>query len=114
AHDVSNLFVTDGSCMVSSATANPSLTYMALSARAANYAAGLLVSGEIGRLARGRSRVAGGLFPLRADLHHRLFEARHGRPEPRFFLAQRKPHPRGPGGGFRHDRNPSAFHTAAI
>jgi len=47
AHDVSNLFVTDGSCMVSTGTANPSLTYMALSARAANHAADLLSSGEI-------------------------------------------------------------------
>ncbi len=47
AHDVSNLFVTDGSCMVSSGTTNPSLTYMALSARAANHAADLLQSGEI-------------------------------------------------------------------
>jgi choline dehydrogenase-like flavoprotein len=47
AHDVRNLFITDGSCMVSSGTVNPSLTYMALSARAANYAADLLASGEI-------------------------------------------------------------------
>jgi choline dehydrogenase-like flavoprotein len=47
AHDVSNLFITDGSCMVSTGTVNPSLTYMALSARAANHAADLLSSGEI-------------------------------------------------------------------
>ena len=47
AHDVSNLFITDGSCMASTGTANPSLTYMALSARAANHAADLLSSGEI-------------------------------------------------------------------
>jgi choline dehydrogenase-like flavoprotein len=39
AHDVPNLFVTDGSCMVSSACQNPSLTYMALTARACDYAA---------------------------------------------------------------------------
>ena len=38
AHDVPNLFVTDGSCMASSANQNPSLTYMALTARAADYA----------------------------------------------------------------------------
>jgi choline dehydrogenase-like flavoprotein len=47
AHDVRNLFITDGSCMVSTGSTNPSLTYMALSARAANYAADLLGSGEI-------------------------------------------------------------------
>jgi choline dehydrogenase-like flavoprotein len=47
AHDIANLFITDGSCMVSSGTVNPSLTYMALSARAANYAADRLASGEI-------------------------------------------------------------------
>jgi choline dehydrogenase-like flavoprotein len=37
-HAVPNVFVTDGSCMVSSPTQNPSLTYMALTARAASYA----------------------------------------------------------------------------
>lgn len=37
-HDVPNLFVTDGSFMASSACQNPSLTYMAFTARAANYA----------------------------------------------------------------------------
>jgi choline dehydrogenase-like flavoprotein len=47
AHDISNLFVTDGSCMTSAGTVHPSLTYMALSARAANYAADLFGSGEI-------------------------------------------------------------------
>ena len=47
AHDVRNLFITDGSCMASSGSVNPSLTYMALSARAANHAADLLASGEI-------------------------------------------------------------------
>ena len=30
AHDLPNLFITDGSCMASTGTANPSLTYMAL------------------------------------------------------------------------------------
>jgi choline dehydrogenase-like flavoprotein len=47
AHDVRNLFVTDGSCMTSTGSVSPSLTYMALSARAANYAADLFASGEI-------------------------------------------------------------------
>ncbi|RDV25432.1 GMC family oxidoreductase [Alteromonas aestuariivivens] len=41
-HDVANLFVTDGACMSSCATQNPSLTYMAITARAADYAARLL------------------------------------------------------------------------
>ncbi len=36
--DAPNVFVTDGSCMVSSACQNPSLTYMALTARAADHA----------------------------------------------------------------------------
>ena len=38
-HTVSNVYITDGACMTSSACQNPSLTYMALTARAANYAA---------------------------------------------------------------------------
>lgn len=38
-HDVPNLFVTDGACMASSSHQNPSLTYMAITARAANLAA---------------------------------------------------------------------------
>jgi choline dehydrogenase-like flavoprotein len=38
AHDVPNLFVTDGSCMSSASCVNPSLTFMALTARAAKYA----------------------------------------------------------------------------
>lgn len=37
-HACKNVFVTDGACMVSTGTQNPSLTYMALTARAANYA----------------------------------------------------------------------------
>ena len=37
-HAVPNVFVTDGACMASSPTQNPSLTYMALTARAAAYA----------------------------------------------------------------------------
>ena len=36
--DAPNVFVTDGACMTSSACQNPSLTYMALTARAANHA----------------------------------------------------------------------------
>jgi choline dehydrogenase-like flavoprotein len=37
-HDVKNVFITDGSCMTSSGSQNPSLTYMALTARACRYA----------------------------------------------------------------------------
>ena len=37
-HAAKNVFVTDGACMTSSSCVNPSLTYMALTARAANYA----------------------------------------------------------------------------
>ena len=36
--DVPNLFIPDGACMTSSACQNPSLTYMALTARACDYA----------------------------------------------------------------------------
>lgn len=38
-HSVPNVYVTDGACMTSSGCQNPSLTYMALTARAANHAA---------------------------------------------------------------------------
>jgi choline dehydrogenase-like flavoprotein len=37
-HSVENVFVTDGSCMTSTACQNPSITYMALTARAADHA----------------------------------------------------------------------------
>jgi len=37
-HDVPNVFITDGACMTSSATQNPSITYMALTARAVDHA----------------------------------------------------------------------------
>jgi choline dehydrogenase-like flavoprotein len=37
-HACKNVYVTDGSCMTSSACQNPSLTYMALTARAASHA----------------------------------------------------------------------------
>jgi choline dehydrogenase-like flavoprotein len=47
AHDVKNLFVTDGACMTSSACVNPSLTYMALTVRACDHAVGLMKKGEL-------------------------------------------------------------------
>ena len=37
-HECKNVFVTDGACMTSTSTQNPSLTFMAITARAANYA----------------------------------------------------------------------------
>jgi choline dehydrogenase-like flavoprotein len=37
-HSVKNIFVSDGSCMASSGNVNPSLTYMAITARAVDYA----------------------------------------------------------------------------
>jgi choline dehydrogenase-like flavoprotein len=45
--DAQNVFVTDGACMTSTACQNPSLTYMALTARAANYAVSELKKGNI-------------------------------------------------------------------
>ncbi|MCA6277245.1 MAG: GMC family oxidoreductase [Phenylobacterium sp.] len=47
AHEVPNLFLSDGAVMASSASMNPSLTYMALSARTANHAADLLRDGAL-------------------------------------------------------------------
>lgn len=46
-HLCPNVFVTDGACMTSTSTQNPSLTYMALTARAANHAAELLKKKEL-------------------------------------------------------------------
>jgi choline dehydrogenase-like flavoprotein len=42
AHDVPNLFVTDGSFMTSAACQNPSISYMAFTARACDYAVNLM------------------------------------------------------------------------
>ena len=47
AHDAANLFVTDGAQMSSSACQNPSLTYMALTARAVDYAVGQVKAGVL-------------------------------------------------------------------
>jgi choline dehydrogenase-like flavoprotein len=46
-HDVPNLFITDGAAMASSGCVNPSLTYMALSARAADNAVKMLKEGVL-------------------------------------------------------------------
>jgi choline dehydrogenase-like flavoprotein len=47
AHDVKNLFITDGGAMASSSCVNPSLTYMALTARACDYAVQQMKKGEL-------------------------------------------------------------------
>ena len=47
AHDAKNLFMTDGACMTSSSCVNPSLTYMALTARACDYAVSQMKKGEL-------------------------------------------------------------------
>jgi choline dehydrogenase-like flavoprotein len=46
-HACKNVFVTDGACMTSTATQNPSLTYMAFTARAANYAVEEMKKGQL-------------------------------------------------------------------
>lgn len=46
-HDIKNLFITDGGAMASSSCVNPSLTYMALTARACDYAVSLMKKGEL-------------------------------------------------------------------
>lgn len=46
-HDVANVFVTDGACMTSSGTQNPSITYMALTARAVDYAHQQIQEGKL-------------------------------------------------------------------
>lgn len=45
--DAPNVFLTDGACMTSSACQNPSLTYMAMTARAADFAARELKKGNL-------------------------------------------------------------------
>ena len=45
--DCKNIFVTDGACMTSSACQNPSLTYMALTARAVDFAVSELKKGNL-------------------------------------------------------------------
>ena len=46
-HACPNVFISDGACMTSTSTQNPSLTYMAITARAANHAADLMKKGEL-------------------------------------------------------------------
>lgn len=47
-HYCKNVFVTDGACMTSTGSQNPSITYMALTARAVNYAVQEMKKGNIG------------------------------------------------------------------
>lgn len=46
-HSVKNVFVSDGACMASSACQNPSITYMALTARAVDAAVGEMKKGNV-------------------------------------------------------------------
>ena len=46
-HACNNVFVTDGACMTSTSTQNPSITYMALTARAASHAISELKKGNL-------------------------------------------------------------------
>jgi choline dehydrogenase-like flavoprotein len=46
-HAVKNVFVTDGACMTSSSNVNPSVTYMALTARAVDFAVSELKKGNL-------------------------------------------------------------------
>ena len=45
--DAPNVFVTDGACMTSASCVNPSLTYMAMTARAADFAAAEMKKGNL-------------------------------------------------------------------
>jgi len=55
--DAKNVFVTDGACMTSASCVNPSLTYMALTARAVDFAVGELKKGK--SLSKNLSKRAG-------------------------------------------------------
>lgn len=46
-HEVPNVFITDGACMTSSGTQNPSITYMALTARAVDYMHKQIMDGKL-------------------------------------------------------------------
>ena len=46
-HHCQNVFVTDGACMTSTGNQSPSLLYMALTARAANYAVEEMKKGNL-------------------------------------------------------------------
>jgi choline dehydrogenase-like flavoprotein len=46
-HACENVFVTDGACMTSTSTQNPSLTYMAMTARACDYAVSQMKKNEL-------------------------------------------------------------------
>ena len=46
-HGAANVFVTDGACMTSASCVNPSITYMALTARAVDFAVKELKKGNM-------------------------------------------------------------------
>ena len=67
-HACKNVYVTDGSCMTSAACQNPSLTYMALTARAANHA--------VEELKRHEHLKLNGLRPVSHTEPSRIIQAR--------------------------------------
>ena len=46
-HQCKNVFVTDGACMTSTGNQSPSILYMALTARATNYAVEQMKKGNL-------------------------------------------------------------------
>lgn len=46
-HACKNVFITEGACMTSTSTQNPSLSYMAMTARAVDYTLGELKKGNL-------------------------------------------------------------------
>lgn len=77
AWDAPNLFVTDGPCMTSSGCQNPSLTYMALTARACHYAVGLSAV----LVAAGARDSEGGQRAILASSDGHIRDGHHQRPQ---------------------------------
>ncbi len=103
AHDVANLFVTDGSCMTSSGTVEPLADlHGAVGARGQPRRR----PARVGRNLTYYGRFFGGA--RRPNTDRQLPKSGHQLPEPRLDFGQRKAHAGGPGGGFRDHRDPSA------
>ena len=104
-HAVKNVFMTDGACMTSAACVNPSLTYMALTARAADFAVeemkklNLLKAdglppfvpfnsrGSFLHLPRPICRMTRGI-PQPSSIHRQLWVSRHGTPPQQAFCPE--------------------------